>query len=137
MDLYVFITGNQIERITIKSGEEIRCSDKLNSQIIHVGQVEEGVPVTISLRIKSAVTTGQIRMMAAAFNEQAFDQYYEAMSQNPYEVKEHTSNFVKGTIDVDEKGIFFTSIPYDKGWKITVDGKKLEQEETSRKKQSP
>ena len=130
MDLYVFITGNQIERITIKSGEEIRCSDKLNSQIIHVGQVEEGVPVTISLRIKSAVTTGQIRMMAAAFNEQAFEQYYKAMSQNPYEVEEHTSNFVKGTIDVDEKGIFFTSIPYDKGWKITVDGKKLEQEET-------
>ena len=68
--------------------------------------------------------------MAAAFNEQAFEQYYEAMSKNPYEVKEHTSNFIKGTIDVDEKGIFFTSIPYDKGWKITVDGKKLEQEET-------
>ena len=66
-------------------------------------------------------------MMAASFNEQAFNQYYEAMSKNPYEVKEHTSNFIKGTIDADEKGIFFTSIPYDKGWKITVDGKKLEQ----------
>ena len=128
-DLYVFITGNQIERIQIKNGEQLRCNEKLNSQVIHVGEVKAGVPVTISLRIKSSPSSGQIRMMAANFKEDAFLEYYNAMAQQPYEVTKHTANSIKGTVEAAEDGIFFTSIPYDRGWKITVDGKELEEEE--------
>ena len=35
-------------------------------------------------------------------------------------------NDVKGNIDVKEDGLLFTSIPFDKGWAVKVDGKKVE-----------
>ena len=129
MDLYVFITGNQIDRILIKNGETIRCNEKLNSQIIHVGDVTKGVPVTISLRMRTSPNTGQVRVMMADFNEDAFRQYYEAMNDEGYHVTEHGDDFLKGTIETLEDGLFFTSIPYDLGWTVTVDGKTMNKEE--------
>jgi uncharacterized membrane protein YfhO len=38
---------------------------------------------------------------------------------------EHNQNSIKGTIQVSEKKLLFFSIPYDEGWTITIDGKKL------------
>lgn len=39
---------------------------------------------------------------------------------------EHSRNSIKGTITVSRKKLLFFSIPYDKGWSITIDGKKVE-----------
>lgn len=129
MDLYVYITGNQIERIQVKAGDAIRCNDKLNSQIVHIGQVNKGEPVTISVRIKNETKTGQIRMMAASFHYGAFQKYVNDMREQPYEIETYTSNTIKGTVDVREDGMLFTSIPYDKGWSISIDGNMLEKED--------
>jgi hypothetical protein len=39
----------------------------------------------------------------------------------------HTEDTLKGTITVPEDRRFiFTSIPYDKGWRVTCDGKEVE-----------
>ena len=34
---------------------------------------------------------------------------------------------MEGTITVDKDQVIFTSIPYDKDWEITIDGKKVQQ----------
>ena len=67
--------------------------------------------------------------MMADFNEDAFQQYYEAMNDEGYHVTEHGDDFLKGTIETLEDGLFFTSIPYDLGWTVTVDGKTMNKEE--------
>jgi uncharacterized membrane protein YfhO len=38
---------------------------------------------------------------------------------------EHSQNSIKGTIQVSDKKLLFFYIPYDKGWTITIDGKKV------------
>jgi len=38
---------------------------------------------------------------------------------------EHDQNSIKGTIQVSEKKMLFFSVPYDKGWTIKIDGKKV------------
>ena len=35
----------------------------------------------------------------------------------------YTDTSVSGTVNVSKAGLLYTSIPYDKGWKIYVDGK--------------
>lgn len=127
--LYVFITGNQIERILIKNGENIRCNERLNSQIIHVGNVTAGIPVTISLRMKSDQNTGQVSIKAAVFDEDAFLQYYNTMADEGLQITEHKSNSLTGNIEVQEEGVLFTSIPYDLGWTVWVDGQKVNKEQ--------
>ena len=36
---------------------------------------------------------------------------------------------IKGTVKFDKDGLFFTSIPYDTGWSVKVDGVELEDEQ--------
>jgi uncharacterized membrane protein YfhO len=43
------------------------------------------------------------------------------LSKNSFQIKEFTNNFIKGTLTLEKEEMLFLSIPYDKGWKLTVD----------------
>ena len=48
------------------------------------------------------------------------------MDQNPVNLTEWTDTKLAGTIHAGAAGTMYTSIPYDKGWKLTVDGVETE-----------
>ena len=54
----------------------------------------------------------------------------DALSQLEYasmDVTEHGNDYLKGTIDLPEgQELIFTTIPYDEGWKVTIDGAEVE-----------
>ena len=41
------------------------------------------------------------------------------------DIDQWSSTYIHGTIRADEDGIMFTSIPYDTGWTVKVDGEKV------------
>ena len=45
------------------------------------------------------------------------------MNQNPLVLSRWTDTELSGSITADAAGDMYTSIPYDKGWSILVDGK--------------
>ena len=48
------------------------------------------------------------------------------MDQHPIKLSRWTDTQLSGTIHADTAGTMYTSIPYDKGWKLTVDGVETE-----------
>lgn len=129
-DLYLFISGNQIQNILIKNGETIRASEKLNSRIIPVGDVTKGIPVTISLKLKDDDTkAGNIKVMAAAFDNHAFQDFYQAMVAEGLNVTSYGDTHIEGRVTAKDSRVMFTSIPYDKGWKVFIDGNRVNEEE--------
>ncbi|MEO8146904.1 MAG: YfhO family protein [Bacteroidia bacterium] len=50
------------------------------------------------------------------------------LKQDTLAISEHTQNFFKGKIKLEKKKLLFFSIPYDRGWKATVDGNDAELE---------
>ena len=59
----------------------------------------------------------------AFFNPQALEAVYGKMNQNPMVLSRWTDTELSGSITADTAGVMYTSIPYDKGWTILVDGK--------------
>ena len=55
-----------------------------------------------------------------------FNNFINKMSNNKLNVTSYKNNYIKGTINVIDNNTLFTSIPYDDGWNIYVDGKKQE-----------
>lgn len=55
-----------------------------------------------------------------------YKNWIKEMKENQLQITEYKKdNYIKGTINVSEdKTTLFTSIPYDEGWKVYVDGKK-------------
>jgi uncharacterized membrane protein YfhO len=53
----------------------------------------------------------------------SFNQRISSLKKEPLHVKNWTETSIKGNIYVSHPGSLFMSIPYDNGWRITVDGK--------------
>lgn len=48
---------------------------------------------------------------------------YDNLSQNVFDIEIIKDGYVKGKVNsASDKNLLFTSIPYDKGWKVSVDG---------------
>jgi len=61
------------------------------------------------------------------YHEDALKKVYDNLSQAQLEVTEYADGYVKGHVNVSEdKTLLFTTIPYDEGWTVSVDGKEVE-----------
>ncbi len=93
--------------------------------IMQMGTVKEGDKLSVYSNL-SDVTVGSARVYCNMLNEELFQQGVEKLSQSTLNCTKSTDTLIKGTIDVKEDGLFYTSIPYDKGWKAYVDGEQVE-----------
>ena len=59
-------------------------------------------------------------------DEEMFQSAIDELKQNPLEIEHFEEHHIKGKITADEDGIMFTSIAWEPGWTVYVDGEKVE-----------
>ncbi len=63
----------------------------------------------------------------AWYDPSALQDAYEALKDHQLIIRERRGSHISATVDVaEDKTLLFTSIPYDEGWKIYVDGAEAE-----------
>lgn len=63
----------------------------------------------------------------ASYDPAALQEAYEALKDHQLVIRERQGSRLGGTVEVlEDKTLLFTSIPYDKGWRIYVDGAEAE-----------
>ncbi|MBR6162836.1 YfhO family protein [bacterium] len=66
----------------------------------------------------------ELYIYLASENLDALKNYYDEISHNACDIKKITSSHLKGNCEVNEDNRYvFISLPYDKGWRIKIDGK--------------
>ena len=60
------------------------------------------------------------------FNQESFEKAYKQLKAGEIKYSSYNHNKLEGSIEVDENQIIFTTIPYDKHWKVKIDGKEVE-----------
>nr|WP_302629188.1 YfhO family protein [uncultured Eubacterium sp.] len=88
--------------------------------ICHVGNVSAGSTITVTASDGQALTT----CYAYAFDNDAWETAYKLLNKNPYTVESYSDTKITGKVTAKKQGIMYTSIPYDKGWNVYVDGVK-------------
>ena len=64
-------------------------------------------------------------------DQQIWDNLYEKLNSSAYNVKECREHYFSGDISVSEgQNTVLTTIPYDKGWRVTANGKRIETYQT-------
>lgn len=61
----------------------------------------------------------------AEYDEKEYEKVYDILYQNQMSIDKIEDGYVKGSINVKEDGVMFTSIPYDDGWQVYVDNNKV------------
>jgi uncharacterized membrane protein YfhO len=101
--------------------------DRYQIQIFHLGWLEEGDYVTIEYVYKDMDVSSEVaHIHLATFDHNAYWDVYNKLSMNMLDVDSYEDGYVHGTITMPEGETMFTSIPYDEGWSITVDGEKAD-----------
>ena len=59
-------------------------------------------------------------------DEEILEDQINCLNKNVLKVNVKEKNYLKGTVDTDKDGILFLSIPFEKGWNIYIDNKKVE-----------
>ncbi|WML54778.1 YfhO family protein [Neobacillus sp. PS3-12] len=92
-----------------------------NDRVLDLGAFSnEKVTVKIVFSVPDTQLTQQLFY---GLDISSFNQRIGVLNKEPLHVKSWTETTVKGNINVSHSGSLFLSIPYDKGWKISVDGK--------------
>ena len=63
------------------------------------------------------------------FDKELFEKGINKLKKHQLENVKLNGNKMTATIDVNKNSKIFLSIPYDKGWKVYVDGKQVKKEE--------
>lgn len=126
MDLYVNCSGSNVYKIALLiDGDEV-AYERYQGQIFHIGKMKEGQMVDIQFELNEGEDlSGNLYCYPMEFREDLFLDSYHVLLNRSMDVTKYEDGKIEGNISVAEDGVFMTSLPYDDGWTIYANGKKM------------
>lgn len=128
---YLFVTNPGVEDVrvkTISTGLERSFSNVNRRYMLDIGYLEAGEEISVS-----NTNSKSMDVVAYRFEMVAFSKVYAQLNVSTWDVTLVSDNYIEGTVEAgsDYQGqeVLMTSIPYDKGWKVMVDGTRVEAKE--------
>ena len=124
--VYAFVTSTSVKEVAVSynGGEKRHTFSGINhGRIVDIGYVDSNTTIEIT---DSNNSLGYVNYYAYTMNIDKFIELYNALSDEGLNITSYTDTEVKGNITVKEAGTCFTSIPFDEGWTLYVDGVKTE-----------
>lgn len=125
-DVYFYVatsSENLTATITAEDGSTSTKSFSSTNQnyICHIGEVSVGSQISVTANDGASLSG----LFAYAFDLNNFKQAYNSLNDEGLIVDTFDDTHIKGNITAASSGLMFTSIPYDEGWSVYVDGKKI------------
>lgn len=118
-DYYVYVTNKKVEEVTVTKGDASETFKNVNRGfLLELGYCEAGEEVVL----KAGEKDQSMEAQAYLFYVPGLESLYEILAQSPMTVTGWSSSSIEGVVKAEEAGTLFTSIPYDKGWTVYVDG---------------
>ena len=150
-EYYAFVTNPQVKNVSVSAPSVTRTFDNVDrGYLLELGSCRAGDMVTLKSETDGQAMQAQIYR----FDYSALRAVYNRLSAQPLKLTVWEDDRLEGTVTVDAealgygtasdeavaaaepyntneavtdgRAVMFLSIPYDKGWKITVDGVQVE-----------
>lgn len=121
--LYYHVDGASDKDVVVNSSLGTITHNAGRDSLLDLGRYGEGE--TISVTIPFEANSGNMRFFAYTMDDEIFEEGYRILSDQALNILRFEDTLIDGTFTAKESGLLYTSIPYDKGWHITLDGKNL------------
>lgn len=128
-EVYIYVPTSNVESLsyTVNDVNGIEkytetYDEYKREHIISLGRFEPGEFVHVT----SPESTTDLEVYAYTFNEEVFINLYNRLREAPLNVEIFEDTYIKGNIRVDNPELMYTSIPFDEGWTVKVDGNEVE-----------
>lgn len=127
-NVYVYIDSSEIENVNYYWNEGINTTYQSITEpyILDLGYHNAGDEIKAAIDL-NGVTSGSASFSIYAYNidDTVLQSAYEMLSLGQLEVTKHSDTKIEGTINAGYDGYLYTSIPYDEGWSVYIDGQKV------------
>lgn len=120
------IVNSYSAEVTSSGGAKYAQFTGLGYNIQFIGSYNDGEEIKVKIKlVRSRLTIKEIQVYSCNMNN--FEKVYGNLSLNTIENTDYKDGYVKGDVTVTaDKTLLYTSIPYDEGWILKVDGKDCE-----------
>ncbi len=123
--IYVYVSSRNLDDVIVKSNIINTTMTVRDGYILDLGNYNEGDLITIELPIKKENSSASVGFVMFTVDKEKFEHGYEKLKSGQIEYSSFDETYIKGTFSADENEVLFTSIPYDKGWNVFIDGEKV------------
>lgn len=119
------VSSNQV-RVSINGVRKFTAFDSRNYNVEYIGTFNKGEDIRIEINLNTnKLYLKELQIYSCDVDE--FEEVYNNLKENIISDTDYRDGYVKGNISVTEdKTLIYTSIPYDEGWTVKIDGKKVE-----------
>lgn len=127
-NLYLYVKSSDLKTITVNSEKVSDITQSMeDAYILDLGYHNKGDEVLVSLdasKMESESTSFDFYCYTA--DDTVVKNMYNSLTGNSLNVESYSDTTIKGTVNAKENCYLYSSIPYDDGWSVYVDGKKAE-----------
>ncbi len=97
-------------------------------RIMELGSFDIGETVTVKLTLKSEnLYIRENENFFCYLDSETFKEYMPRLQTSRFNIQDYTESYFEGTINIaEDDNVVFTSIAYDEGWKIYLDGQEID-----------
>ncbi|MGN0523291.1 MAG: YfhO family protein [Eubacterium sp.] len=131
-NVYVYITSPAIENVNYywydwNNDKQSHYQNISEPYILDLGKHNKGDEITISLDCSSIEETDSYyEIYVYNVDNDVLKSAYELLKIGELDITSYTDTEITGTVDAGFNGYLYTSIPYDEGWSIYIDGEKVD-----------
>lgn len=119
-NIYFYIGGSNVSSFSINNDYYSLTSDEYYT--IDAGKFSIG-NVNIKITFKDE-ESDNLKFYAYSINDNAFKNFYELLNDGFLDVKKYNETYIEGDIKAKKDQIIFSTIAYDDGWQVFIDGKR-------------
>ncbi len=124
---YLFVDSDSFDSIVIQRSDGSSVTQDTDEPYIYdLGILKPEDNVEIQIKIpEDGDDYGYMNFYPYYVDEEKLEEGYEILKASAMHTEKFEDTMVTGTITAKEDMVMFTSIPYDKGWTVKIDGKEI------------
>lgn len=127
-NIYVYFeaTGRENKNATINTPTGVITQAMTQNCIFDLGYFTKGQIATVNIPVEA--NTGTVKFCAYGIDEAILQKGYNLLSKHRVNISEFKDTYIKGNVTAPMDCLIYTSIPYNSGWSVYVDGKEVDKE---------
>ncbi len=127
-NIYVYFeaTGRENKSATINTPTGVITQSMTQNCIFDLGYFTKGQIATINIPVEA--NTGTVKFCAYGIDTEIFEKGYNLLSKHQVNIIEFDDTYIKGSFTAPMDCLVYTSIPYNSGWTVYIDGKEADKE---------
>ena len=128
-NLYVYISSGELENVNYYwNNEEDTADQNIDTPyIFDLGKHKKGDEIRIEISLAGIENESSVfDIYAYNINTDVVNSAYDLLKEGGIDISSYGDTFIDGTVNAGYDGYLYSSIPYDEGWSVYIDGKKVD-----------